>query len=73
MKNWNKTQKTDFSFLTSGFGRYKVTYTSPATRKRWTAHITDMELIDRTKNEDFPKRKDLEELKRTVKRLADEC
>ena len=44
-----------------------MTYTSPATRKRWTAHITDMELIDRTKNEDVPKRKDLEMLKYIVK------
>lgn len=64
--------KYDFCFRPSGFGQYDVTYTSPATRKNWTAHVTDMELIDRTKNEDFPKRKDLEELKRTVKRLTNE-
>lgn len=63
----NRIDKTDFRFRPSGFGQYDVTYTSPATRKRWTAHITDMELIDRTKNEDVPKRKDLEMLKYIVK------
>ena len=51
---------TDFSFLPSGYGHYKVTYTSPATRKSWTATTNDMPLIDATKNADDPKRKDLE-------------
>lgn len=64
--------KYDFLFRPSGFGQYDVTYTSPATRKSWTAHITDMELIDRTRNEDFPKRKDLDLLKWIVKHKANE-
>ena len=53
----------DFHFQISGYGNYKVTYTSPATRKSWTATTNDMPLIDATKNEDEPKRKDLETLK----------
>ena len=61
-----KTQtisKADFQFFKSGHGHYKVIYESPVTGKRW-AKVTDyMPLIDATKNEDAPKRKDLEMLK----------
>ena len=66
-----KTNITDFSFLPSGHGAYKVTYQSPVTGKIWTARITDMELIDATKNADSPKQVDLDTLKRTIKRLND--
>lgn len=58
-----RIQKTDFDFRPAGYGRYDVTYTSPATGKQWTAEITDMELIDATKNADEPKVRDLEALK----------
>lgn len=64
------TQKisiSDFSFLPSGYGHYRVTYTSPITGKQWTKVTNDMPLIDATKNADEPKRKDLEELKYLVK------
>ena len=57
----------DFDFEFAGYGHYKVTYTSPATGKRWTKTTNNMPLIDATKNEDEPKRKDLEELKRVCK------
>ena len=60
-------KKSDFTFLTSGFGQYKVTYTSPATGKKWTKIVTDMELIDATKNSDNPKIKDLNILKNRAK------
>lgn len=60
-------KKSDFTFLPSGFGQYKVTYTSPVTGKKWTKVITDMELIDATKNSDSPKIKDLKALKFNVK------
>jgi len=59
---------TDFSFLPAGYGRYRVTYTSPATRKKWTVITNDMPLIDDTKNSDQPKVKDLNILKRVCKR-----
>jgi len=58
-----RTTKSDFQFLFSGHGHYKVIYTSPVTGKKWTKVTSDMPLIDSTKNEDAPKRKDLEMLK----------
>lgn len=62
-----KTTISDFRFEFAGYGHYKVTYTSPATGKRWTTTTNDMPLIDATKNAEEPKRKDLEELKRICK------
>lgn len=61
-----KTQtisKSDFQFIRSGNGRYQVTYQSPVTNKKWWKIIDNMSLIDATKNEENPKRKDLETLK----------
>lgn len=62
-----KTTKSDFDFSIVSYGRYKVTYTSPTTGKKWSCQVTDMEVIDGTKNEDRPKQKDLEILKRWCK------
>lgn len=62
-----KIEKSDFEFIFAGYGHYKVTYQSPKTGKKWTKTINDMSLIDATKNEEFPKRKDLEALKRAIK------
>ena len=59
----NKISISDFSFLPSGYGHYKVTYTSPVTGKKWTRVTSDMPLIDDTKNADGPKVKDLVRLK----------
>ena len=59
---------SDFSFQFAGYGHYKVTYTAPITGKSWTAITNDMPLIDCTKNADDPKKKDLEILKRVVKK-----
>lgn len=58
---------SDFSFQFSGYGHYKVTYTSPVTVKSWTASTNNMPLIDATKNADDVKKVDLEELKRVCK------
>lgn len=63
-----KPEIIDFSFKFAGYGHYKVTYTSPKTGKQWSKLITDMEIIDATKNAEYPKRKDLDLLKRMVKR-----
>lgn len=68
-----KTKKIsicDFSFSLSGYGHYKVTYTSPLTGKAWTSKTNDMPLIDATKNCDAPKCCDLERLKRIAKGLS---
>ena len=59
---------SDFTFEFKSYGHYQVTYTSPITGKQWTKLITDMTLIDATKNCDNPKIKDLEFLKKIVKR-----
>lgn len=62
-----RTVISDFNFHVSGYGCYRVTYTSPATGKQWSTIVNDMSLIDATKNADEPKRKDLEALKRICK------
>lgn len=62
-----KIKKSDFEFIFACYGHYKVTYQSPKTGKKWTKSISNMSLIDATKNEEFPKRKDLEILRRHIK------
>lgn len=59
----NKISITDFRFLPSGYGHYRVTYTSPVTGKEWSAVSSDMTLINATKNAEYPKVKDLNQLK----------
>lgn len=56
-----------FTFVFVGSGQYRVTYTSPNTMKIWAATITDMTLIDKTKNSECPKRTDLERLEKAIK------
>ena len=52
----------DFDFTWAGYGRCKVTYTSESD-ETYTAIVTDMTIIDATKNSDIPKVKDLNALK----------
>lgn len=59
----NSIRLSDFNFQFTGYGHYKVTYTSPVSGKSWTATTSDIPLIDATKNADEPKIKDLNELK----------
>ncbi len=61
------TRKTDFHFALAGRGVYLVTYTSPRTGKQWYARIKDMDILDKTKNTEEPKKIHLEILKRRVK------
>ena len=63
----NKISKSDFQFTFSGYGHYKVKYTSPATGNTWETVTTNMPLIDATKNADEPKQVDLNRLKSTCK------
>lgn len=63
-----KISISDFSFIPSGYGHYRVIYTSPVTGKAWTATTRDMPLIDATKNSDDPKVSDLVKLKKVCKR-----
>lgn len=62
-----KISKTDFIFLPSGFGHYKVTYESPVTHKKWTAIIDNMEWVDKVHHKESPKVKDMNELKWIIK------
>tara|TARA_R110001606_G_scaffold117070_1_gene246386 strand:- start:393 stop:596 length:204 start_codon:yes stop_codon:yes gene_type:complete len=61
-------KKSDFNFKFTGNGHYEVTYYSPKTTKKWSITITDMQIIDFTKNEDNPKQKDLRHLKEICKK-----
>jgi len=64
----NKISMIDFHFVPSGYGHYKVTYTSPVTFKSWSVITSDMSLIDLTKNAEEPKKCHLESLKRACKK-----
>lgn len=59
--------KKDFTFKLVGHGHYRVTYKSPKTSKMWSATINDMTIIDLTKNEENPKKKHLNQLKKLCK------
>lgn len=59
---------SDFTFVFSGYGHYKVTYTSPITGKSWETVTNNMPLIDATKNADYPKINDLNRLKKICKK-----
>jgi hypothetical protein len=63
----NQITITDFNFEFTGYGHYKVTYTSPVTGKQWKTTTTNMQLIDDTKNSDMSKVKDLNQLKAICK------
>lgn len=58
---------SDFTFVPSGYGYYKVIYRSPVTLRAWVVTTNNMPLIDATKNSDSPKRKDLEQLRKLCK------
>lgn len=56
-----------FSFEFTGYGHYRVTYTTPVRGDYWIATITDMPLIDATKNSEWAKLEDIKHLRYTVK------
>ena len=59
--------KQQFRFKFTGHGHYLVDYVTPNGRIRYSRTITDMEIIDKTRSEEYPKQKDLIELRRQVK------
>ena len=67
MKKYRKPIKSDFQFLQSGHGHYKVTYFSPTTNKKWIKVISDMGLVDDVKNNDTPTKSRMHDLIRTIK------
>lgn len=58
---------SDFSFMFSGYGHYKVTYTSPITGKEWTATTNNMYIIDMCKGNWDAKKVHLNTLRRICK------
>lgn len=56
-----------FTFRFAGSGHYRVTYTTPIRGDYWVAIITDMTLIDATKNAEYAKGVDISRLRSAVK------
>jgi hypothetical protein len=63
----NSISTFDFSFLPSGHGHYKVTYTCQVTGKSWTTVTNNMYLVDMVKGNIEAKKVHLNALKYLVK------
>lgn len=59
---------SNFTFHFVGAGHYRVTYFTPRRGDCWVCTITDMQLIDDTKNAEWAKGIDIERLRNFVKR-----
>lgn len=66
-KDYNAISLTDFSFVKDSCGHFFVRFTSRNTRKSWVALVTDMTMIDSTRNSEDPRRADLVRLRRHCK------
>ena len=64
-----KITLSDFTFRFSGYGLYIVHYFSPIKKIEYKGIITDMQIIDKTKNCDNPKAKNLRLLKKQLYKL----
>lgn len=62
--------KSDFTFTICGYGQYKVYYISPIRKIKYAGFIIDMEIIDLTKNCDYPKAKNLRQLKNNLTKIT---
>ncbi len=62
-----KLEKSQFRFKFTGHGHYLVDYVTSNGRLRYHRTITDMDIIKAIKYEEYPKQKDLKELRRQVK------
>ena len=68
MARYRKDEKRDFTFVKVNYGRFLVQYRSLATGAAHTRVTDDMPMVDSVMNEETPKRKDINHLKRFVKR-----
>ncbi len=59
---------SNFTFKFAGSGHYKVIYKTPIRGDYWKALITDMTIIDATKNADWAKVEDIKHLMFLCKR-----
>lgn len=62
-----KMNINDFKFEMTGYGLYRVIYTTPVRGDYWSAIISDMLLIDNTKNAEEPTQSAMKWLRRSVK------
>lgn len=62
-----KLSKHMFNFEQTGYGHYRVTYTTPSGRFKYRATINYMPLIDAVKWEDYPAQKAMSELAYSVR------
>ena len=69
-KNYNAISLIDFSFVKDSCGHYFVQFTSRNTLKSWITLVTDMTLIDSTRNSENPRREDLVTLRNHCKRFG---
>ena len=58
---------SDFTFRFMYPGHYRVTYTTPIRGLKYSNVITDMTIIDDTKNSDNPTQKNLKHLRNLCK------
>jgi len=67
MSKYQKISASEFHFEEMGKGCY-VTYTNPFSGKDYGKVITDMELVDKTRSEEFPGQLNMKRLRSEVKR-----
>lgn len=63
-----KLSISNFEFTFAGHGHYKVRYTTPNRRTKYDCLTSNMPLIDATKNADYPKQNDLQDLRRLCRK-----
>lgn len=68
MAKFRSNDLHNFTFVFTGYGHYKVTYKHDVHDDYWCATISDMTLIDATKNADCAKLKDIVALYQSIKR-----
>jgi hypothetical protein len=67
MSKYKKISASEFHFEEMGGGIF-VTYTNPFTGKDYGKVITDMELVEKTRSEEFPGQLNMKRLRSEVKR-----
>ena len=61
---------SQFTFSFRGKGAYMVSYTTPSRGDYWVAYVTDMPLIDATKNAEYATTTAIRQLRMLVRRTG---
>lgn len=64
-----KIEKTDFCFRLINNGLYLVHYFTPIKKIEYKGIVSYMPIIDKTKNCEYPKAKDLRQLKKYLHKI----